>query len=566
MNPLSREEMSWDSTFSVARLPPLKRIYRPLKKESLSCFTEYREIEVFHPGLHNLNEILEPDTKETWVNALLDNQWQWDSQSEPAAKGDVTIRILNIKGPLEKSKSVNAYCKVTHLLDPYSYMKGRYQNKGEKGILRSLKKQADPMNQAYVESVASYLVSRLRESDGSPHFALYYGAFRGVADTYEYNITDDYSSLRNHGWFWRAQQGGRFNLKMDASDSVTHSERIEWTRRPSFLENSSTDSDDSDNSEKKSVISLNSNSVKDKNGSIHSDDFDIKTNSDSDSSEDEITEDEEDEDEEESPTFSAILKNFPVLLLYLERCDGLMDDLLELEKKEESWEEKWSAWIFQVIAALCAMQHLFSMTHNDLHTNNIVWSHCDEEFLYYRANGHTWQVPTYGKVFKIIDFGRSIYKLKDKVVYSDDFLEGNDAGNQYNFGDFKDESKKEVLPNPSFDLCRLATSLFESLYPEAPEEKRGGKVLSNEPGLTVKETKSDLYNCLWTWMLTESGENILIDEAGEEKYPDFELYSVIAEQCKGARPRDQVNKKPFSVFHIKADNIPKEAKIYSLFF
>ena len=112
------------------------------------------------------------------------------------------------------------------------------------------------------------------------------------------------------------------------------------------------------------------------------------------------------------------------------------------EKKEEGWEEKWAAWIFQVIAALCAMQHLFSMTHNDLHTNNIVWSHCDEEFLYYRANGHTWQVPTYGKVFKIIDFGRSIYKLKDKVVYSDDFLEGNDAGNQYNFGDFKDESKK----------------------------------------------------------------------------------------------------------------------------
>jgi hypothetical protein len=67
-------------------------------------------------------------------------------------------------------------------------------------------------------------------------------------------------------------------------------------------------------------------------------------------------------------------------------------------------------------------------------------------------------------------------------------------------------------------------------------------------------------------MLTESGENILIDQAGEEKYPDFELYSVIAEQCKSARPRDQVNKKPFSVFHIKTDKIPKEAKVYSLFF
>jgi hypothetical protein len=206
-----------------------------------------------------------------------------------------------------------------------------------------------------------------------------------------------------------------------------------------------------------------------------------------------------------------------------------------------------------------------SLTHNDLHSNNIVWSNTDKEFLYYQKRDRTtWKVPTYGKIFRIIDFGRAIFRLGDKVVCSDDFRIGNDAATQYNFGDICVNKGTLVTPNPSFDLCRLAVSLFEAIFPHTMEEKKGGRVMSSEEGLEMRETDSDLFNTMWTWMVTDRRENVLIDGDGNEKYPSFDLYKVIAEECHMARPRDQLEKKPFSGFKVKG--YPKNAKMYSLFF
>jgi hypothetical protein len=38
----------------------------------------------------------------------------------------------------------------------------------------------------------------------------------------------------------------------------------------------------------------------------------------------------------------------------------------------------------------------------------------------------------------IIDFDRAIFRLKNKVIFSDDFKDGNDAATQYNFGPLRD--------------------------------------------------------------------------------------------------------------------------------
>jgi hypothetical protein len=267
------------------------------------------------------------------------------------------------------------------------------------------------------------------------------------------------------------------------------------------------------------------------------------------------------------------IKNFPVILMYLEKSDGVLDDLVADRHQHATrpgtpeWETMWSAWIFQIIAACCVMQHTMSLTHNDLHTNNIVWSATDKEYLYYkRRNGTTWKVPTYGKLFRVIDFGRAIFRIQNRVVYSDDFAEGNDAATQYNFGPLRDPSTHEVTPNPSFDLCRLAVSMFENLFPEEPDRRKGGKVLSSEPGLEVSETTSELFNVMWSWMVTDFGENVLINGEGEEKYPNFDLYKVIAEDCHQARPCDQVDKKPFSQFMVKPSAVSADEKVYSLFF
>jgi hypothetical protein len=123
------------------------------------------------------------------------------------------------------------------------------------------------------------------------------------------------------------------------------------------------------------------------------------------------------------------------------------------------------------------------------------------------------------------------------------------------------------MPNPSFDLCRFAVSAFEWLFPaEPPKKEKNAKVLSSEEGLTVRETTSDLFNLMWTWMITDMGENVLINADGEEKYPNFDLYKVIAGDCHEARPCDQVDKKPFSNFKVNQSEVPEGQKIYSLFF
>jgi hypothetical protein len=177
-------------------------------------------------------------------------------------------------------------------------------------------------------------------------------------------------------------------------------------------------------------------------------------------------------------------------------------------------------------------------------------------------SGIYFKVPTYGKIFRIIDFGRAIFKINDHLFFSDDFKKGNDAAEQFNFGELYDSSEPEVYPNPSFDLCRFTVGIFESLFPESPKVKKGGKILSDEPDLQIHETESPLYNLLWTWLLCDDGHNVLMDPDGSERYPDFDLYKVITSQVHNAVPADQFEKDIFKSFRIKTAG---NQKVYSLY-
>jgi len=554
----------WDSTFQSFSPPSVVPIQDVLTSKHMGQMSGYRNLSLSHPAY----SLLGLDSKK---QAWLDHKWRWHGQNSEAGRGECEITLVNGK-QIEKQ---TAYCKVTHLLDPIRWMKGRYEFATEaanlartKGWTRAQEKLKDPMNQAYVEALSYFSLSRLRELDASPHFPFFYGSMTAVADKYVFNISEEYDSFRNTRWFWRGVDAKRFAVQ---ADFETDSDRDFWTRRPSFINeggDSTNSEEDSDNeADASGDESLKADSVPDGAGSIHTAD-NLSFQSHSEESEDES---EDDENEEADPHFFAEFNDFPVILMYLEKSEGVMDTLLEnhslvgAEPDEPEWEARWSAWLFQVIAGLCAMQHTLSMTHNDLHSNNIVWSSTDKEFLYYaKRDGTTWKVPTYGKLFRIIDFGRAVFRLGDKVVYSDDFRPGNDAATQYNFGEFAVKKEAIVMPNPSFDLCRLAVSLFEAVFPHKMEGKKSGRVMSSEEGMEMRETDSDLFNTMWTWMVTDSRENVLIDADGNEKYPSFDLYKVIAEECHMARPRDQVEKKPFSEF--KVNRAPKNEKIYSLFF
>jgi hypothetical protein len=250
-------------------------------------------------------------------------------------------------------------------------------------------------------------------------------------------------------------------------------------------------------------------------------------------------------------------KNYPVMLIFQERMEGVIDSMLEDDTEvgvthgSPEWEERWIAWTFQIIAALCAAQGVLGFTHNDLHTNNIVWISTEESWLFYKSrDGTVWKVPTYGKILRIIDFGRSMYRLGDKWFTSDDYDSGGDADGQYNFASIKNGRSKTIYPNPSFDLCRYAVSVMDALFPEMPIEKLDGLVLSKEGDWVVHETESPLWNLLWSWLIDKDGKNVLRDEDGTERFPDFDLYQHITDNITSAKPQEQIHKEIFKEFKV----------------
>jgi hypothetical protein len=266
---------------------------------------------------------------------------------------------------------------------------------------------------------------------------------------------------------------------------------------------------------------------------------------------------------DETKTF-AEFTNYPVQISLLERADGTMEDLIEEQDEEDHLKDlKWAAWIFQVVAALCEAQYYYGFVHNDLHTHNVMFVNTDIEILHYKIvkEGVADQfisVPTFGKLMKIIDFGRASFTLPEShggFYISDAFFDGNDAAEQYNCEPFYDPSNGPKLePNPSFDLCRFSVSLIESLYPTKPEALSPTKIMNKEGSKIYTETISPVYNLLWSWLLDDKQHNIMRLPNGKERYPSFELYQKIASEVHGAIPSKQIFKEAFLCFKQESES------------
>jgi hypothetical protein len=458
-------------------------------------------------------------------------------------------------------KKVSCYCKISHLLDPIRTIQDYYEHP-EKGIRRRSNKLNNPVNQAYVDTLANYLLGQLRQRKISPHFCLFYGGFKGVANKYRYNITEEYDSYRKYKDFWQRRREGKFKLYIDCDDDTISSDDRPLFETPEsslrstpFSYRTPSSSTDSSRSSNNTHISLSSSGpradvILDELKSVHS----FESGSDS---------EESDSDSDDSQEYSvyAEFDNYPTMLIFQEKMEGVLDDLLESVGDEK----RWTAWTFQIIAALCAAQGVLGFTHNDLHTNNIVWAETDESWLFYKSrDGTVFRVPTYGKIFRIIDFGRAIFRVGEKWFISDDYEEGGDADGQYNFGPLKNAKEPEIYPNPSFDLCRYAVSVLEALYPEMPIENLEGAVLSKEDDWVVRETVSPLWNLLWTWLVDEEGKNVLRDEDGTERFPDFDLYQHISQHIFNAKPQEQIHKEIFREFVSKGE-VGDWETVYPLF-
>lgn len=537
---------------------------------------------------------------------------EWKSQEHQPKYYQAIRRSTRLNPPIEEPCRV--FAKTIHLVNPIDYMKEYCIHP-----IHPLLPHADPAwkatvsklhsrnNQAYVDALANFVLSRFREKNLTPHCILYYGAYTGIAKKYTYNISGEYDTYRNCKWFWKGIKKHQARITLchaneDIKDNTRYHEFYKEITDCPFTDeelNELFEINDVEQIElsEKTSIPLNDNSmdllvevneiddlpetvpskqIEDEHFIVTDDIEDSSSNIIPSSNLLDVSSESSEESEHESLCLDIDvcleIPDIPVITILQEAQEGVMDDLVMEEEIDgceygsDAWEARWIAWLFQVIATLTLLQSSIQFTHNDLHSNNILWRSTTQRFLYYRTKSGTfWRVPTFGKIFSIIDFGRSIFRLGSHQWISDDHWPDQDAGDQYNFGPFYNSSKPKVLPNPSFDLCRLAVSLIDGLFEEYPEKKKGKKVpiLSQEGEWIIYETRSPLFNMLWSWTVDDAGHTIYETEEGEEKYDGFDLYIRIAQDVHHAVPKDQLNRSIFNPFIWKG-KIPKSEIIYPI--
>lgn len=235
--------------------------------------------------------------------------------------------------------------------------------------------------------------------------------------------------------------------------------------------------------------------------------------------------------EDELQKLILVIHQIPTQVIAIEKCKNTFDSLLD--KNDIKIEELESA-IFQIIVILYVYQSIFKFTHNDLHTNNIMYVNTDMEYVTYKIKGTLYKIPTFGRLFKIIDFGRSIYTVNDKIVCSDSFSENGMAHTQYNFEPFYNPNKPVIKPNYSFDLCRLACSMLDFIIDDLDDIEKFKQI--------------PIYNLIISWIYDDNGINVLYKRNGEERYPDFKLYKMISRIVHNHIPEKQFDHECFKKY------------------
>ena len=495
-------------------------------------------------------------------------------------------RIIDLKSVSvqdSESRETPIFIKFSPLLDPYRYMIGKYEIDDDS--IRTLPtlninentihpKILSRHNASYVDSFFCFLSNKVLNEHNIPHGLNYYGSYLGVQEKHRVNIADDVEYLRSSNFFnenigkyfciedadldlvknpfitMNSSRKNKLKINIDTDEMISldcdelptldmepqsSSHEIEsvYSKSPTSSRCSSTSSESSS-----SDVNYSSDEEDNKN-----DDDDDDDDDDEDDDEDDDDDDDEDDDEDEEELFGYIY-NFPIQMICMEKCDGTLDELFE---KDLMTLENSSSMLMQIVMTVLIYQKMFKLTHNDLHTNNIMHIKTEQEFLYYHFDSKVYKVPTFGKIYKIIDFGRGVYHFNGHIFCSDSFAKDGDAVTQYNCEPFFNENRPTLEPNMSFDLCRLASSIFDFVTDIDDDENELDEVQK-----TIKR-----------WCEDDNGKNILYKKNGQERYPNFKLYKMIARTVHHHTPEAQLEYDIFKQYIIEknADELEVEELI-----
>lgn len=499
-------------------------------------------------------------------------------------KYDIIIQNCNT---WEKSNK-NVYCKFSPLIDPIKYTLGKYKDISEETFYtlpsvdddttntNVLEKYRTIHNSAYVDALFSYCSSKLLD-DGFIHANDYYGMFLANQNKFRANIEDDLEYMVESQFFHNnknklfevenademfMQRSFKYKKPLVLKENITSAglvddfplDIIDTIFEPIKYDNTSQMMNVTHDLsaamvenmvyETELVVhNINAESCKDDDDSVStcsssSSITEEGNRSDINQQTEDSCSDEEGEDEEEDGSCVSddeavvVINKFPVLAIFTECCENTLDNYM---MNNDISNNEWTSIMFQIVAILLNYQRKFQFTHNDLHSCNIVYENTSEQNLYYNIDNVNYKVPTHGHVFKIIDFGRSIFTLKGIRFCSDSFSKGEDADTQYNTEPYFNEDKPRIEPNYSFDLCRFGCSMYDFFIDDPADEEEECK-------------QNPIARLVRDWCLDDNDKNILYKKSGEERYPEFKLYKMIARSVHNHTPEKQLARSLFKRF------------------
>jgi hypothetical protein len=567
--------------------------------KTLECydFTNNQNYVPIYTRFFSLNET-------NFNNVNLNHEWYLTNVKDNVVDNKNLYNCTIKNQTTQKVKNKRVFFKSAPLIDPFKYLIGKYNPNDPKlyklpdltsdtNNLNS--KFLDVNNSSYVDSFFSFLNSKLIHEHNFIHGVDFYGSFLSIKNNFTLNIFDDIDYLNKSDYFNKNKNVlfhvDDYNFIFDDEDDSKPKLppiKIDHTKTAgSNISIRSIDDSIFENVFSNEIISLDTLKertldlidVNDlqiqsnitttlKSGSTCSSRSSYTENNDADccndASENENDEEEnennEEEDENESyedcdsesscseERVNAVIPKFPIQIICMEQCENTFDDLI---LNEELSEMEWYSAFIQIFMILITYQKMFAFTHNDLHTNNVMYNKTDQEFIYYCYKKKYYKVPTFGRIFKIIDFGRSIYKFDGKIFCSDSFQQGGDAATQYNTEPYFNDKKPRLEPNYSFDICRLACSIFDYMIEDLESIKNLDEC---EP----------VTRLIVEWCLDDKGVNLLYKNDGSDRYPDFKLYKMIARCVHNHTPQAQLERKEFASFSISKNKIPENVKLMNI--
>ena len=503
-------------------------------------------------------------TSNNYNSINLNNQQALHSLTEKLTEN---IFASTVKNESDEVFAKSVFFKLSPLLDPFKYLAGKYDisnselfNLPKFDDAKCLTKIADPNNAAYVDSFFTYLTCQLLNRKGFLHGLDFYGSFLGVKNNYHVDIGDDLDMLSNSPFFHQHNNNLFTFINAEHEDIFnddSRSNKKQLSLGDEIVDLSvltlddigdlkNTVDDDVEPAAADTTLIYEDNTSHKDAASTHSEvsSRSSNTESGSDGSCDGSEESESEYSDEENIMVS--ITEFPIQIIALEKCSSTLDKLFVDDKLSL---EELSCIVVQILMMLITYQKLFDLTHNDLHTNNIMYIETEKKYLYYKLDGKHYKVKTFGKIFKIIDFGRAIYKYKGKLICSDSFHKDGDAATQYNFEPYYNDRKPIIEPNPSFDLCRLGCSIYDFIM---------------EKYESVDDDIAPIHKIIMRWCDDDNKRNILYKDTDEERYPDFKLYKMIARKVHNHIPSKELQHKHFDKFIVPKKEIKKGSKILNI--